>query len=645
MKQGHNGRKTLYRGFVVRLDGWCAKLYETIGKSLVGRAMTAYTQEGAYLMHRKVTAGSGGGNAQGIRRRMSGILENSGTTRTLVRLANLFADCPLNIYGVFFLMYGLISTLMYVVQQLVGNRLDTEIGTTLTAGIIAVSAVPLLFSSDPLRVHVRSSRIGRFIMGEDHAAPAEQGSGRFNTVFGIYMALLFGVSMGLLSGFFNPVLVPVGAMIIMLLFVLFLYPETGVVLAAAAAPILWIWDSHALVLQILLLLTWLSYLHKLLEGRRTVHLGLAGVIVLLFGCNYLLCGIGSDPVGGSVHDAVSGAIMISGYFLATNLMTTGRWADRCVKLFCTSVTVVGVLALLVRLWGQVAVAWCTQMGAETFLAILTPLCRTLGADGGLYLFVLPVLPLLLLYLTCARSIHTGAMYALLLLFLCAVIADGGMGWLWISLLIGMVLYLLCRSHHTLTVLLLLLLPLVCIALLLQLPAFAQFPPVALIRSELESLHKVAENSAAMAPFFRMLSDHPFGVGVGDGLVDVALAAYGGTHVPNSFWLRLWAQTGIQGLLLFALFSFLFLQRVLEYRKIAFDRNRRDKAVAICFGILLLLLLGTHVPIFENNYNLFVFWTLAGMTNACIRAGRDNEFRSLSDEDATVTSADITVSVS
>lgn len=643
-KNGKKKTKPLYRGVVVRLDDACARLYQSIGASMVGKAMTAYSREGEYLLHRRALAEQKK-EGRDTRQTLAGVLEESGIARAITRLFHLLGDCPLSVYGIFFLLYGIISVLMHILEQVLNGTLGQEIGTTLTAAAIAVCAIPLLCSSDSVRICLRGSFLGRLLLGKDQPLSVSGGTRHYSTVKAVYIALFFGTGLGLLTLFFHPIAVPLAALAVGLLFLYLLSPEAGWVLTVAATPFLWIFDRDMLLLPFLILLIWISYIGKLLMGRRTIRLGLCGVLVILFGANYLLCGFGTGSDDALVC-AVRGTIFISGYFLAGNLMTSDIWADRCMQFLSGSVLTLCACTLLLRRFGQMAIAWCISRGADTFLAVLEPLYHALCEEGESFcLFILPLLPLFLVYLTRSRNLRGGALRLLFLALLLLTVAQGVDGWVWLTLCIGLFLYLLLCSHHTLTVLLLSLLPAACLFLLFSLPFFSQWEPILAVRAELASLGGIGEVTVDIGAVGEILLANPLGIGVGDGVLDAAWLASGAVgSAPASVWICLPLSLGLQGGVLFLLILVLYLQRTLEYRKLSFDKKRRANAFAVCFGLILLLILGIRTSIFASDYHMYLFWALAGVTNAFIRAGLDSEYRSLADGGGSVTCADITVSM-
>ena len=122
-------------------------------------------------------------------------------------IARFFLHCPLNVFGIFFLIHGALGAAVYFVS----NRMDVTYAGNIGWGIaglaIAVCSLPLLCSSKPLYRAVFGSRIIskilRSYLGLEPSKKGHEKKERGNTLW-VYGALLLGVVAGATTYFVHP---------------------------------------------------------------------------------------------------------------------------------------------------------------------------------------------------------------------------------------------------------------------------------------------------------------------------------------------------------------------------------------------------------------------------------------------------------
>ena len=106
-------------------DCWSAGLYRLVSRSWLGRCLTGYRREPTALLSGETRAR--GMHAMSDRRcRVVRAAEGSRVLAVARRLVHLLADCPARLYGLFFLLYGIVCCLIRLLQPflIAGRSLD-----------------------------------------------------------------------------------------------------------------------------------------------------------------------------------------------------------------------------------------------------------------------------------------------------------------------------------------------------------------------------------------------------------------------------------------------------------------------------------------------------------------------------------------
>ena len=140
-------------------DCWSAGLYRLVLRSWLGRCLTGYRREPTALLSGETRAR--GMHAMSDRRcRVVRAAEGSRVLAVARRLVHLLADCPARLYGLFFLLYGIVCCLIRLLQPFLIAGRSLDLHGIVFSGILALVALPFALTRRSLAGAVGSGRVG-----------------------------------------------------------------------------------------------------------------------------------------------------------------------------------------------------------------------------------------------------------------------------------------------------------------------------------------------------------------------------------------------------------------------------------------------------------------------------------------------------
>ena len=331
-----------------------------------------------------------------------------------------------------------------------------------------------------------------------------------------------------------------------------------------------------LLLAALILLTWCSYGVKLVLLHRSIRFNLLDRVVLIFCLLIFITGFtGYGVTASSIWQSVSLAISASSYFLIVNLMNTREYVRRCLLGVAASVVVVTVLAYI-RHVPLDSLLWLE--GSRAGDAIINGSINAVERLSQLWVDHSELYLVLVFSWIYAYLIHTkrlfrkvmGGVFILLELFL-IFMTDSVSALFCIAAVT--VLFLLMSGHKWLSAGLIALPPVVCAAYWAQylIPISDNLQTI-LSRSRLYK-------SQLTESLWKMVWDHPAGIGVGDEAFAAVYPAYaapdlGAVSDCGNLFFEILLGYGWAGVILVLAILFLFIQKsltCLRYTVVSKDR--------------------------------------------------------------------------
>lgn len=579
-----------------RLNRGTARLYALVAGSRVGRFLTGYrradeafTKGRRYPGHHRCTPMSPG------RMKLLSAMEGSLVFKGLGALFHMLVCLPMAVYGLFLLIYGLLGVAAYFAMPYVYAALAPSMEHLVLSGVVAFLAIPLLLTG---RTPAESLEGGlpylifvRFLgIPMDRPKAVRQ---KMPAVWP-YLAVFFAMIAAGGALFTHPLLAPAILVAMGGLGLVLAYPEAGVVLSTAMLPAIWLDGSLVIPLCAVILLTWLSYGIKLLFLHRTIRFGLLDTVILIFCGLVLLSGFtGAAVTEESIMTSVLLFICLSDYFLIVNLMTTREYIRRSLLGVGISVVVVTLLAYL-RTIPVEELSWLE--GSRGGDAIIGGVSHLIERLTGLWqehseLYLVLIFPWLYAYLgSTKRLLSRVAAVLLIALDMALIFMTDSVSALFCILAIT-VLFVLMSDHRGLSAGLVLLPGLLCGTLWVS----YLFPLSDALQTVLSrSRHFKALLSESL---WRMVWDHPAGIGIGDAAFNAVYPAYaapdlGAVTESGSLYFELLLSYGWAGLLLFAVILFFSVQKGLTCLRHTAERRDRAMILGGITGTVGILIFGT-----------------------------------------------------
>lgn len=567
------------------------------------------------------------------------LMARSISSRVISFVRGFLAALRLNVYGMFFAFYGLIAGIAYLIPAFMTGFTDFDEYAVISCAIIMLCSTPLLFSSQSAVTALSRSRFfNRFIryilcVPEERLKVKRQYGGTAC----IFISAVIGMVLGGLSVFTHPLFVPIVMLCLTATFLVFALPETGVIITLAALPFMQYLPNAHIALFIMILTTFVSYLIKVFQRKRSFSLSTESVMLMLF-CGFIAVG-GLFSYGGAktFADSISATVYILGGFILTyNLASTEKMLSACMK----TITASFLLLCLVGIWESVYNGLSARI-IDSF----SPTMSTIANENILYIldngvvfgmFAVLVFPMLFGFIIKRKSFQGAAAVTVLGIVLISAAWMCSHYEIIVALVIECVIFWLIFSHKTLTAVIFAAIPLGTVAMLYPLAVeHLGFPDISRILMEYmpANMPKSELHPSTVSDVMRMLLDgNIFGIGVGESAFKSAFSAYASeaslkAAQPMSLWLQILCWSGIFGLMAFALFLAFLMKRSLGLFITSDKKEQRSKALSLFCGIVASLLLGCVFGIWTDVRIMYLFWACAGVLMGYVRIGiADDEIR-------------------
>ncbi len=250
-------------------------------------------------------------------------IENSYITQKYRKLINRAIYTPVSTYGAFFATLGIYICLVYFVRHYgFGEESVGDIESLITGGVIILASIPLLLCRKALIMVLFQSVFVRNMLSDVIKLEVYDGERQHGAAG---TALIIGSVLGVLSFFCGEVKILMLIAAVVYLLVVLHSPEMGLMSVIAAFPF-----CGRGLLCTAITVTLISYIIKVLRGKRNLRLNTASLFVLLLG----LCFMFESFVAGG-GNAWFAFCMTALYLLAANLISTGSLLIKCANSLTT----------------------------------------------------------------------------------------------------------------------------------------------------------------------------------------------------------------------------------------------------------------------------------------------------------------------
>lgn len=559
--------------------------------------------------------------------------------RTVCGLATL----QIKAYGSFFTAFGIYTMIVYFIKRFlpVTGVADTEY---LYVGIcICLATLPLCFTRQTLAKAVKHSKImgelfiTAFGFRDDAFENHTNGKSKKNS-----LAVLWGLFAGILTFFIHPLTIIISIAIFAVLALIVVSPEIGILISIFSLPFLSFMPNATVVLTAMVIITTVSYIIKLIRGKRIFRLELVDFAVLLFMIIAFISG--TITVGGmpSYYSALVSCVLLFGYFLIVNLIRTEAWINRCIYAIVVPGVTVAIIGVIQYLLGYAKNDWIDK----TYFADISGRATALFENPNYLAAYLAIVFPFALYLTFnVKGKREFALCAVsdVFIILCAIFTWSRGAWL--AMIICAVM--LCMMYNRKTY-----------RFIWIIIASIPFLPFILpnnVINRFMSIGDMADSSTMYRVYtwkgsLKMAKDYFLG-GIGYGTEAFAevypIYAYAGieaaTHSHN-LYLQILIGMGLGGILSFALILFLYAQKTFSFFCETSDRRSFMISAAALISVFAMLIMGMFDYVWYNYRIFFMFWITMAIGIACIKIATskrsDNRYDAEHDENTATYDIDI-----
>ncbi len=526
-------------------------------------------------------------------------------------------------YGVLFGTFGLYTILVYVIQRFLFTGLSGDFGALVTGIVTVVLSLLLLLSGNPLCHDLQESRLLGFLLYRVvglRRYPILRGK---HKVLSPAIAFLFGTLLGITAFLWHPLLTLIGICAVIAFFLLLFSPELCLFSAILFAPFLIFVGRPSVLLCVIVLIGLFGYLLKLLLGKRLFSFEPLDFAVLFLGITYILSGFFTYGGSASTAKALMYAILLVGYFLAVNLLTSPALVNRAINTLLTGGTIVALIGLFQQFAGKAVADWLDSSAYDYISGRITSVFEN---PNILAVYLILIFPFSIAQLLKkSNTLHRAGYFLIFVIFITAIVYTWSRG-AWIGVIVALALFLFACSPATVY----LLIPVgVGLPFLLH---WASDPLSLRLSSTTLADTSISYRVHIWRGTWRMIGDHLFGgIGVGENAFTAVYPYYAlsgietATHTHN-LYLQYLAEFGIVGLLLLLFFVFLFFQCILTHQREEKDEGLRLSSIAAGCGIIAVLANGFADHVFYNSRVFFLFFAVAGIAVALSRVGKTEEER-------------------
>ena len=611
--------------FLAALPG---KMASWFSASFIGRFFFGYDRSMALLDESRAMHSLRDSRLKHLASRVRYRVASFSTKSRPIRLFRLFIDMirrtKTRCYGLFFLTFGIYTILVYTVKYFAFEAISAERDVLYVGAAVILLSLPMLISGRSLNATLQENRLLFFFLyrvaGLRIRSDVKGDGWQFNATSAFLLGSAFGV-----AGFFvSPFRLLLALFGVVLFFLLLSSPEFCLLSSVFLAPFLIFFEHPTLLLASILIIGMVGYAAKLLIGKRLFSFEPLDIAVLALVLLYLLSCLFTSGGAPSVQDALLSAVLLSGYFLAVNLLTTPLLIQRAVHALVCGGAIVTLIGLLQQLTGNAVADW---LDSSAYAYIDGRITATFANPNVLSVYLLLLLPFTMVRMlrkdTPAEKLLGALLFAAVMAALIYTWSRGA----WFGAIAALIVFVLLSKP-------------ILIYILLPVGVAAPFLLNNLLAPILRRLFSVSVADSSVYyrtgiwnGVWQMLGDHFLGgIGVGEEAFRAVYPYYAlsgaeaATH-SHSLYLQFFVEFGLPGLLLLLAFLLLLFQCLISHQREETDDALRLLSIAAGCGIFAVLINGLSDYVFYNSRIFFLFFAVVGIASAASRVGRRERRRS------------------
>ncbi len=597
--------------FIYYLTKFSEFIYNAVSVSVFGHLMTSYDKLSkafaSSLIVTKVKAlqgNRGGAAVKKAKHTVAKSYENSYLLTRLRRLSKALLLTHVNTLGLFLFSFGFYIITIQLLKRYTFHVEDLNPYSLVSGIAIMGLSILMFFSKKNIAGAIYESKILRFLLFDflglriiDVAKASEIEARR-----GFNIPFILGMIFGVLSIFIEPIYLVLTLGLLLLASLIISSPEAGILLVFLTLPFLATMELAAVLILILL-----SYILKLICGRRVIKFTLVDFAVMIF-LVFLFSGGVFSTSSSSVPKMLVFICFMLGYFVVKNTVRSPALVRKCLYSLAVSSVLVSFYGLYQNFFETPSTVW---QDTSVFSEIRGRVVSTFANPNVLGEYLILVFPIILALMATAK--HTNERFAMLLAAgaNCACLVFTWSRGAWLGFAVSLILFCCLSSKHFFTAGILAI-PVV-VALL-----FA-FSGTSIVRRFTTLGDSSTSYRLGIWQGVLLMLAHTFyfGIGIGEGaFADIypfyALSGIETAPHSHNLYLQIITEIGVFGFLAFCFFIFLFAQCSLTFCKNAVSKVNKTVCLGIFCGITAFLIQGLTDYVWYNYRLFLLFWMLAGL---------------------------------
>ena len=527
--------------------------------------------------------------------------------RALGSLVDLVCYANIKTYGFLLLTFGLMTIIFYFAKDLLAQYIPVSQDISLVIGIIiSILSIPMMILDGPICQVLQEYLITDIIFFDflciKRMPPSKEPSPD------PARAVLCGSILGIIGLF-----VPTVSVVLSLLFVLYTYlsvesPEFSLFSTIMILPYLSMDEPEGYgVLVTLIIITAISFVRKLIFGKRVLNLEQYDILIGLMLLAVLTSGMALSGIASSTWSLKYISLSLV-YVLAGNIITNRRLADCAVNAMIFS-SVIPALVSVVEFVRLIATSSFELLYYNGISSVFST--REIAAAH----FAVSVAMAVAMSIQTKGNVRGGYIAIGAFIFLGLILTFEPFAYIAVAL--SILAYMVIRKGKAF-VLLLLPIALVPYALMLLIP------------NALASVIGISTDGLYPADIIRLWSatleifgENPYlGVGIGSEAFGAAISKFGFT-VTNShnIFLEIATEAGVFALVSFILIIWVRVRHRVNYHKYLIKSDINVISSSASCAVFVLITIGATVHIWQDLSLYYIFWCVFGIGSATLRIAK------------------------
>lgn len=520
--------------------------------------------------------------------------------RFLNRLGRALAYSSTRTYGAFFLSFGLLSLFLNFAKNYFENTVTTDpVLIWIGASLSALSVVLMLFDR-PMCIALQDFAPTDYLFFEFFSIKRmhrTEYSEVINPLVGMFLGFIPAI-----VAFFVPIQwVLLCIVIIIFVAVSFDTPEFPMIFTLLVLPYITLLPSRALIIAILSLVTFSSYLLKVIIGKRIYTFNFMGALVFLFfllvfisGC----MGLGEDSLNNSLV-FISAALA---YFPVSNLTVNRRLADCAINAVVVSAIPITILAIIEFIVELPITKIIPPEHSTPGVSVFFTSASTIAA----FLLVASAFTVRFAYENRGRL---RVFYSVCFAFEVLALVLSSQPVAWLTAILLPLVFAITRKKRV---------PTLFVSPIVILPYLVYFLPTGILAKISDALGMVPTFTESIIGYnaaFNIFKENIlFGVGIGKS--SFLLAGGGENKIFNTVF-GVGVELGVLALAVLAII-FLFMIFEISYTRYKIHNSNMKSTMRVAFvSVTALFMYGADMYIFEDASVHYLFWCLIGLFSSAV----------------------------